>query len=72
MQRNRMAMDIFNDATINSYDPFKERKLREMLNQEIENIMGQGMNIASAMDPNQDKWEEMFKIPGSIFGPIVY
>ena len=72
MLRNRMAMDIFNDTGIDLYDPFKERKIREMLSQEIESVMNQGIDIASAMDPNPDRIEDMFKIPGSIFSPIAY
>ncbi len=72
MLRNRMAMDIFNDANIDAYDPFKERKIREMLSQEIESVMNQGINIASAINPNPDRIEDIFKTPGSIFSPIVY
>jgi len=65
-------MDIFNDAGTDLYDPFKERNLRRIFSEELEGAVNQQINIAGAMDPNPNSFEDMFKTPGSIFSPIAY
>ena len=72
MLRSRMAMDIFDDINIDIYDPFKEKKMRKILNEEIKDMINQQIVIAGAMDPKPDMLEDIFKMPGQVFGPIAY